>query len=92
VISSLYTEFSALVLELDKRLDTLEQRVLHEAGDEELSEITAIRYRAAVIRRTVIPGRDLAARTPSGRSAWACLNDPVCLMSQPGRVPSRKVQ
>jgi magnesium transporter len=64
VIGSLYTEFSALVLELDKRLDTLEQRVLHEADDEELAEITAIRHRAAVIRRTVIPGRDLAARTP----------------------------
>jgi hypothetical protein len=24
--------------------------------------------------------------------AWACLNDPVCLMSQRGRVPSREVQ
>jgi magnesium transporter len=64
VISSLYTEFSALVLELDERLDTLEQRVLHEANDQELAEITAIRHRAAVIRRTVTPGRDLAARTP----------------------------
>jgi len=65
VISSLYTEFSALVLELDERLDTLEQRVLHEADDQELAEITAIRRRAAVIRRTLTPGRDLAARTPS---------------------------
>jgi magnesium transporter len=64
VISSLYTQFSALVLKLDERLDTLEQRVLHEADDEELAEITAIRHRAAVIRRTVTPGRDLAARTP----------------------------
>jgi magnesium transporter len=64
VISSLYTEFSALVLELDERLDTLEQRVLHEADDQELAEITAIRHRAAVIRRTLTPGRDLAARTP----------------------------
>jgi magnesium transporter len=64
VISSLYTEFSALVLKLDERLDTLEQRVLHEADDQELAEITAIRHRAAVIRRTVTPGRDLAARAP----------------------------
>jgi magnesium transporter len=64
VISSLYTQFSALVLRLDERLDELEQRVLREANDQELAEITAIRHRAAVIRRTVTPGRDLAARMP----------------------------
>jgi magnesium transporter len=64
LISSLYTQFSALVLELDQRLDALEQRVLREADDQELAEITAIRRRAAVIRRTVTPGRDLSARMP----------------------------
>jgi magnesium transporter len=64
LISSLYTQFSALVLELDQRLDALEQRVLREADDEELAEITAIRHRASVIRRILTPGRDLAARTP----------------------------
>ncbi len=64
VISSLYTQFSALVLGLDERLDTLEQAVLREADDQELAEITAIRHRAAVIRRVVTPGRDLAARMP----------------------------
>ncbi len=64
VISSLYTQFSALALGLDERLDTLEQRVLREANDQELAEITAIRRRAAVIRRSVTPGRDLAARMP----------------------------
>jgi magnesium transporter len=64
LISSLYTQFSALTLKLDKRLDTLEQRVLHEADDQELAEITAIRRRAAVNRRILTPGRDLAARTP----------------------------
>jgi magnesium transporter len=64
LISSLYTQFSALVLELDQRLDALEQRVLHEADDQELAEITAIRRRAAEIRRILTPGRDLAARTP----------------------------
>ena len=64
LISSLYTQFSTLVLELDRRLDTLEQRVLHEADDQELAEITAIRHQAAEIRRVVTPGRDLAARTP----------------------------
>jgi len=64
LISSLYTQFSGLVLELDQRLDVLEQRVLREADDEELAEITAIRHRAALIRRILTPGRDLAARTP----------------------------
>jgi magnesium transporter len=64
VISSLYTQFSALTLKLDERLDELEQRVLHKADDEELAELTEIRHRAAVIRRTVTPGRDLAARMP----------------------------
>jgi magnesium transporter len=64
VISSLYTQFSALTLKLDERLDELEQRVLHKADDQELAEITEIRHRAAVIRRTVTPGRDLAARMP----------------------------
>jgi magnesium transporter len=64
LISSLYTQFSALALEMDERLDALEQRVLHEADDQELAEITAIRRRAAVTRRILTPGRDLAARTP----------------------------
>ena len=64
LISSLYTQFSALALELDERLDGLEQRVLHDADDEELAEITAIRRQAAVTRRILTPGRDLAARTP----------------------------
>jgi magnesium transporter len=64
VISSLYTQFSALVLQLDQRLDELEQQVLHEADDQELAEITAIRQRAGVIRRVLTPGRDLAARMP----------------------------
>ena len=64
VISSLYTQFAALAIRLDERLDELEQRVLREADDQELAEITSIRHRAAVIRRTVTPGRDLAARMP----------------------------
>jgi magnesium transporter len=37
LISSLYTQFSALALELDERLDALERRVLHDADDQELA-------------------------------------------------------
>jgi len=64
LISSLYTQFSALALKQDERLDALEQRVLHEADDQELAEISAIRHQAMVTRRIVTPGRDLAARRP----------------------------
>jgi magnesium transporter len=64
LISSLYTQFSALALELDQRLDALEQQVLREADDQEMAEITAIRRQASVIRRTLTPSRDLAARSP----------------------------
>jgi magnesium transporter len=68
VISSLCTQFAALALELDERLDTLGQRVVHEADDGELGEISAIHRRAAQVRRTLTPGRDLAARAPLIRS------------------------
>jgi magnesium transporter len=64
LISSLYTQFSALFLRLDQRLDALEQQVLREADDQELAEITAIRHRAATTRRILTPGRDLADRMP----------------------------
>jgi magnesium transporter len=64
VISSLYAQFSALFLKQDERLDTLGQRVLRQANDQELAEITAIRHQAAVIRRVVTPGRDLSGRMP----------------------------
>ena len=78
MISSLYTQFSALALELDERLDALEQRVLHEAEDQELAEITVIRHRAAVTRRILTPGRDLAARTPLIQSLPAPPATPSC--------------
>jgi magnesium transporter len=64
IISSLYTQFSVLYLQLDQRLDELEQQVLHEADDEELAEITEIRHRAATTRRILIPSRNFAARMP----------------------------
>jgi magnesium transporter len=64
LISSLYTQFSALALELDEQLEVLEQRVVLKADDSELALITGIRRRAGLIRRIVTPGRDLAARAP----------------------------
>ena len=75
LISSLYTQFSALALDLDRRLVALEQRVLREADDQELAEITAIRGRAGEIRRILTPGRDLAARTPLIQSLPGATSD-----------------
>ena len=74
LISSLYTQFSALVLELDQRLDALEQRVLREADDQELAEITAIRHRAAVIRRS---SRQAGTSRPGRRSSSPCPAPPA---------------
>jgi magnesium transporter len=64
LVSSLHAQFAALVLRLDERLDALEQRVLQDADDQDLAEITAIRHQAAVMRQTLRPGRDLASRMP----------------------------
>jgi hypothetical protein len=61
------------------RLDALEQRVLHEADDQELAEITAIRHRAAVTRRILTPGRDLAARTPLLQSLPGATGETPCV-------------
>jgi hypothetical protein len=42
----------------------LEQRVLREADDWDLAQITAIRPRAAVIRQTLHKGGECTARPP----------------------------
>ena len=49
--------------------------MLHEANDQELAEITAIRRRAAVTRRILTPGRDLAARAPLIQSLPGATSD-----------------
>jgi magnesium transporter len=78
LLSALHAPFPAFVLGLDERLDTLEQRVLREADDDDLTEITAIRHQAAVMRHTLRPGRDLAARMP-------------LVMSLPGATPETQL-
>ena len=74
LISSLYTQFSALVLELDERLDALEQRVLHEANDQELAEITAIRRE---------PGRGVTRSDPHRQAGTLAARTPL-IQSLPG--------
>jgi len=78
LVSALHAPFAAFVLGLDERLDALEQRVLREADDDDLTEITAIRHQAAVMRHTLRPGRDLMARVP-------------LVMSLPGATPETQL-
>jgi magnesium transporter len=78
LVSSLHAPLPGFILGLDERLDTLEQRVLREADDDDLTEITAIRHQAAVMRQTLTPGRDLTSRMP-------------VLLSLPGATPETQM-
>lgn len=78
LVSSLHAPFRAFILGLDERLDTLEQRVLREADDDDLTEITAIRHQAAAMRQTLTPGRDLTSRMP-------------LILSLPGATPESRM-
>jgi len=78
LVSSLHAPFPAFVLGLDERLDALEQRVLREADDDDLTEITAIRHQAAAMRQTLTPGRDLTSRMP-------------LVLSLPGATPDTRM-
>jgi Mg2+ and Co2+ transporter CorA len=73
-----YAPLPAFVLRLDERLDALEQRVLREADDDDLTEITAIRHQAAAMRQTLTPGRDLTSRMR-------------LVLSLPGATPDSRV-
>jgi magnesium transporter len=78
LVSALHAPFPAFILGLDERLDTLEQRVLREADDDDLTEITAIRHQAAAMRQTLTPGRDLTSRMP-------------LVLSLPGATPESRM-
>jgi magnesium transporter len=68
VISALHAHFPEWVLRLEEQLDRLEQRVLQEPTDRELSQVIAIRHQAAAMRHRLEPGRDLSARMPRSSS------------------------
>jgi magnesium transporter len=78
LVSALHAPFPAFTLGLDERLDTLEQRVLREADDDDLTEITAVRHQAAAMRQTLTPGRDLTSRMP-------------LVLSLPGATPESRM-
>jgi magnesium transporter len=78
LVSSLHAPLPAFVLRLDERLDALEQRVLRDADDDDLTQITAIRHQAAAMRQTLTPGRDLTSRMP-------------LILSAPGATPETQI-
>jgi magnesium transporter len=78
LVSSLHAPFPEFVLGLDERLDALEQRVLREADDDDLTEITGIRHQAAAMRQALTPGRDLTHRMP-------------LILSMPGATPETRM-
>jgi magnesium transporter len=61
--SELHDQFIPYIDRLDDRLGVVEAEMLDEPTADHLAEITSIRQRADVLRRTLTPGRDLAARS-----------------------------
>lgn len=61
--TKLHDDFEPYIAQLENRLGVIETEMLDEPRDEHLGEIAAIRQRADSLRRTLIPGRDLAVRT-----------------------------
>jgi magnesium transporter len=61
--TQLHDGFVPYVDQLEKRLAAVERAMLSEPSDEHLAEVSAIRERADSLRRTLTPGRDLAARS-----------------------------
>jgi magnesium transporter len=60
--TELHDDFVPYIDRLDDRLGAVEAAMLAEPRDEHLAEISSIRQRADSLRRTLTPGRDLAAR------------------------------
>ena len=67
VISLLHGQARAVIDEMDDRLDHLESQVLLDPTDEQLIEIASVKQRATLLRRTLTPGRDIAARAATVR-------------------------
>lgn len=61
--TNLHDDFQPYIARLEDRLAAIETAMLEEPLDEHLAEIAAIRQQADALRRTLIPGRDLAVRT-----------------------------
>jgi magnesium transporter len=61
-ITSLHDQFPPFIDGLEERLSSIEQDLVNEPLDRHLLEIATIHQTADGLRRTLTPGRDLAAR------------------------------
>lgn len=61
--TELHDEYPPYIDQLEDRLGVVEKQMLGGPRDEHLAEISSIRERADSLRRTLTPGRDLAARS-----------------------------
>lgn len=61
--TKLHDDFVPYIDHLEDRLGVVEVAMLDEPRDEHLAEVSSIRERADSLRRTLTPGRDLAARS-----------------------------
>ena len=76
--TELHDDFVPYIDQLEDRLGAVERAMLAEPRDEYLAEISSIRERADSLRRTLTPGRDLAARS-------------LVATSLPGNVPDAAI-
>lgn len=81
VTTELHDDFVPYIDQLEDRLGRVEKAMLGGTRDEQLAEISSIRERADSLRRTLTPGRDLAARSlvatslPGYADATVYIND-----------------
>lgn len=62
LVTALHDDYPPYIDRLQERLDLIETDMLREPRDPHVAEITEIRQTTEVLRRTLTPGRDLAAR------------------------------
>ena len=75
LISRLHGQARAVIDDMDDRLDHLESQVLLDPTDDQLIEIASVKQRATSLRRTLTPGRDIAARATTVRELPGVTND-----------------
>lgn len=79
--TELHDDFVPYIDQLEDRLGLVEKEMLGGPRDDQLAEVSSIRERADTLRRTLTPGRDLAARSllptslPGNTDAAVYVND-----------------
>lgn len=79
--SQLHGQARTAIEEMDDRLDQLEEQVLLDPTDEQLIEIASVKQRATILRRTLTPGRDIAARAATVRELPGVTDDSMLYLA-----------